>query len=104
MRILFLALVFALSGLSGCGFSNESSLPSLQNGARCSATTDCIRGMSCEITPYYDWTVCSGPTDRGGACTRDTDCKYVRNELGLPLRCLQGLCIYQSDLQPQLNP
>lgn len=104
MRILLFSLVLGLCGVMGCGFSNESASPRLKNGARCASAGDCYSGMSCEMTTYYEWTVCSGPVDRGGACTRDTDCKYVRNALGLPLSCIQGQCLHQDDLQPPLNP
>ena len=89
-----LLLLFVLS-VAACGFDERQHTKAL-NGARCNSADECVSGMSCEVTPHYPWSVCTGALSENESCSSDVQCRYALNDKGLPLRCIGGRCTYEN--------
>ncbi len=62
------------------------------SGYACYFDEDCAAPLICEETLAAQFPVCTGTALLGEPCGAEVACAWVRDEQGLPLSCVSGVC------------
>lgn len=66
-------------------------------GFPCLFPEDCGAPLQCFAIEGETNNVCSGPQAQAAPCVDSLDCQFRRNDLGLPLTCIESSCQYATD-------